>query len=317
MSDRQHIQFGSLLCSVEEDSGHWAEILAEVNGTPLFAPIDDSAIGLKIRFQERTDLSIRGNDELNLEPTSDGFVLDSDPLNIRLQLKAPCPEAIFEVKQPKMPREQLGFHIWLVTNRMLILLDRMLLHCAAIEMDGLVALFCGRRGAGKSTISISLAQAGATILAEDHVILRHVQGDYSISGCTSRVRVTAKTEEHLLPGQLKSAPLDVGGVDKKDFPAEQFYRSLPYIDRKPDLLLLSRVGEKFAVSDLPKSEALIQLMKVTGEMLRFSSHRDYETFFDTLAGFVQTVPTFSLELSPDLSHLGGLHEWLQQYPKRD
>lgn len=307
-----HFRLGSLLCRIEaEAASGWSKILADVNGTPLFQAGEEAVADLVIRFEERPDLPIRGADELRVEETEDGFLLESDPLNIRLENGPNQNSATLEVKQPSMAEEQLGFHFWLVTNRMLMLMDRMRLHCAAVEVDGLVALFCGRRGSGKSTLSVSLAQAGATILAEDHVILKQEQGEFFVSGCTSRVRVTAKTEEGLLNGRLSSAAVDVGGVPKKDFPAEQFFKSAPYIDRKPDLLFLSRVGERFAVNELSKKNALLGLMAVTGEMLRFSNGRDYESFVDSLSEFVGAVPTYSLELSPDLTQLPLLAEWLK------
>lgn len=212
-----------------------------------------------------------------------------------------------------MEREPLEFHFWVLSNRMLMLLDRMLLHCAAIEIDGQVCLFCGRRGAGKSTLSIHLARNGANLLAEDHVILRWQNGEYFVSGCTSRVRVTGKTEEYFLKDQLNSPAVDLGGVFKKDFPAERFYTASPYRDHRPDLLFMSRVGDSFSVAPLARKDALVQMMGITGEMLRFSNRHDYQSFLDPLAGLVASVPTFSLELSPDLSQLSRFDEWWQVY----
>ena len=135
------------------------------------------------------------------------------------------------IRQPEMERTPLSYHLWLIMNRILLLLDRMLLHTAAIALNGNVNLFCGHKGAGKSSISVALGQVGATILAEDHVVLhRKPDHNYVVSGCTSRMRVTAATEKSLLRDRLQQPAKPVGNVAKKEFPAEQFFLARPYQD---------------------------------------------------------------------------------------
>lgn len=319
MSENTHLlKLGSLLCRVTANPPRFAEVLSDVYGTPLLKSGEPTLdVQLEIRIVESPDLPIRGSDELQEEAIPGGFLFDSDPLNIRLQFTPSYPIAVFEVKQPAMLPDQLAFHLWLLSNRMLLRLDRMLLHTAAIEYGGRVSLFCGRRGAGKSTLSIALGKAGATILAEDHVILHQRESDYLVSGCTSRVRVTSKTEEHLLQGKLDAPAVDVGGIPKKDFPADRFFQSCPYEDRTPDLLFMTRVGEKFSVREISPQRALLGMMDVTGEMLRFRRKRDYDLFLDFLAGFVRSVQVFSLELSPDISELQQLPAWLRDFGSTD
>ena len=216
------------------------------------------------------------------------------------------------IHQPQMDSEPLKFHLWLVTNRILLLLDALLLHTAAIEINGNLNLFCGHKGAGKSTLSVFLGQNGANILAEDHVILRRRQQAFYASGCTLRMRVTAATEQHLLADQLTQAIMLDGDSPKKEFLADQFFQAMPHLERSPRRLFLNRVGQSFSVKRLSSQKALLQMLDTTGNMMRFTDQKDHDAFLGFLASFVGRVDCYSLELSPDLSQLSSVLDMLNE-----
>ena len=83
------------------------------------------------------------------------------------------------------------------------------------------SLFLGGKGAGKSTLCLALARAGATVLGEDHVLVRRAatawSGGFVVSGCDANMRLTAQTEEALLPQPPNGRKAWFGGVLKREF----------------------------------------------------------------------------------------------------
>ncbi len=63
----------------------------------------------------------------------------------------------------------------LFLNRM-SLLGGALIHCCGIELDGRAVLFCGRSGAGKSTTAGLWQQEGHTLMNDDRIVVRELDG---------------------------------------------------------------------------------------------------------------------------------------------
>lgn len=293
-------------------------MLADTYGSPLMDCIPTGErLELVIDINECPKLITNLSDTLTVSPTKNGHRIETDPITCDLDLSQHSDDqcnafATIEIHQAQMNATQLGYHLWLVSNRMLLLLDSLLVHIAAIEHNEEVNLFCGHKGAGKSTLSVFLAQAGAKILTEDHAILRRKNNEYLVSGCTSRMRVTANTEDFLLPNQLLHDAIQIGDMPKKEFFAEQFFSSKPYIEYKPKRLFLNHVGQTFSVQPLNKKEALLKMVDRTANMYRFADQNDYASFFGFLAEFVNNIDCYSLELSPDLSQLPLFLDWLNR-----
>lgn len=77
----------------------------------------------------------------------------------------------------------------------------LILHAAGVSVDGRGYCFAGASGAGKSTLAAAFAEAsGSTVLGEDNLILRYVDGRFWIFG----------TPWHLNPARCNplGAPLD-------------------------------------------------------------------------------------------------------------
>ncbi len=210
----------------------------------------------------------------------------------------------------KMAERDLKVHLSVVFFKILSLLDRLVLHAAAVAYRGSVSIFAGGKGAGKSTTSLYLARAGGTILGEDRVILRKDGARFFVSGCGDRARITAKTEEHFFSAPLNSAPLDVEGTLKKQFSAARFFPTAPYRDYPAARIFFNRVGARFRITDISKSEALLHLLRETGAWHRFVDGADHRRHLSYLRAAVEALPAFRLELSPELGDLEKLAGFL-------
>ena len=85
-----------------------------------------------------------------------------------------------------------------------------------------------------------------------------------------------------------------------------FFSSRAYEDFSAHALHFPRVGGRFALDSLKPQAALLRLLKYTSHLQRFASAADQDGFLDFLRGFVATVATHEVELSPDLGELDHL-----------
>ena len=225
--------------------------------------------------------------------------LDARPVRIRVR-----------VRQPELFRPALHVHFGVVLNKILYLMDYVVLHAAAVRVHDAVHVFVGEKGAGKSTICLGLARAGGTVLGEDHVILRRTGDGYLVSGGDERSRLTERTERHFFPETLPVPARDFAGTPKKEIRMGDFFSSRPYEDFQARALHFPRVGSRFALHPLKPQAALLLLMKYTSHLQRFTNGADQARFLDLIAGFIGTVATYQVELSPDLGDLERLHQAL-------
>lgn len=93
--DTYRLQLGSLNCRVESGQHELADVLSRVYGTPLSPEVNGSTPELTIRMEERVDRPIRGTDQLSVTPLEEGFLLESDPLDIDLQFSSGIPSPVF------------------------------------------------------------------------------------------------------------------------------------------------------------------------------------------------------------------------------
>lgn len=298
---REHLRsadicLGSLRCRVELDEDRWARMLSEVYGTSLAEPSTREPDGWIQIVVARPAAHRAVQDRLVVTATPSGYRLETDPLICEVQCREQPWRALVSVRQPDMRGDHLAYHFWLLFNRLLLLFDRVVMHAAAVEFEGSVALFCGPKGAGKSTLSLFLLQLGGTLVAEDHVVVHRRAADLSVSGCSGRLRVTADTERRLFPGRLPGTSIDVSGVPKKEFPASQFFRARPYEDFQPARLFFNHVGARFRVQALSRRETLLRLMHGTRDLQRLNARADYQQFVDVLAALAHAVPAVDLEL---------------------
>lgn len=307
----ERLRLGSLDCRISAGDPRYGSMLASVFGTSLEA-VDASVPSLaEIVIDEAGDPPAVPADRLTVCRRADGFDLETDPLVARVITGSSVSRIFFTVRQPGMREDWLAFHFWLVTNRLLLILNRIVLHAAALQFCGRVYLFAGPKGAGKSTLSVALARAGAVLLAEDHILLTRAAGEYLVSGVNARMRVTEKTERHFLPGRLTMKPILVSGTPKKEFPARDLFTVRAHEDFRPDALFFNRVGRRFHAAPLSKRDALLRLMKNTADLQRFSAAPDYAEYLEFLSTLANRLPAFDLEVKDSLEDLGELVEYLR------
>ncbi|HEX7023950.1 MAG TPA: hypothetical protein VF187_03945 [Gemmatimonadales bacterium] len=248
---------------------------------------------------------------MRLGGTADRPTLATEVLRAELRLDVRPARIRVVVRQPGISRFELRVHIAVVLNKLLFLMDHVVLHAAAVRLNGSVNLFVGEKGAGKSTICLGLARAGGTVLGEDHVILRRTGEGFLVSGGDERSRVTERTERHFFTEPLDVAPKDFAGTPKKEIRLGDYFSSRPYEDFPAHRLLFPAVTGRFRVQPLRAQPALLRLMKYTAQFQRFAGGPDQARFLEILSGFIGTVSAYEVELSHDLDDLGRLAEVLR------
>ena len=235
----------------------------------------------------------------------------TDALRAELEVDARPIKIRLSVRREDVPFPALCVHFGVIIHKLLLLMDRVILHAAAVRLHQVVHVFVGEKGVGKSTICLRLARAGGTVLGEDNVVLRRTPPGFLVSGGDQRSRVTAQTERHFFAEPLAVPARDFAGTMKKEIRLADFFNSRPFEDFPAHRLLFPRVTGRFQLRPLNPQSALLRLMAYNGHFQRFAGPADQVRFLDLLAGFIATVSAYELELSHDLNELDRLVEALQ------
>lgn len=223
------------------------------------------------------------------------------PLQIRLT-----------VRRADLAHFDLCVHLAVVLHKILFLLDRVVLHAAAVRIAGRVAIFIGDRGAGKTTTALALSRAGGTVLSEDHLILRRAGDGFLVSGCDERWRVDERTERHFFESPLPVEPSDYAGRMKKEVVVRPGVESLPYSDERPTQLFFLRAGSHFEVRPLARGVTVLRLMEAAGRLQRFVDADDRKRFLAMLSDFVPTITPWAMERSDNLADLEQLVDFMRE-----
>jgi hypothetical protein len=312
------IRFGSLTARLSCADPERGEDIARIFGTSLKSPTPEllARVEADIALAEPTraewsDRLLIPRDGMVLRHSDRHPEIHTERISVALDLAAFPARADFALFTPHPPHFDLCVHLAVVFHKLLFLMDRVVLHAAAVRLSGRVSVFLGARGAGKSTIALRLARAGGTVLGEDHLILKRSGGGFAVSGCDERARLDAKTERHFFDEPLPAEPVDFAGRLKKEIPAQQLFRSEPYTDGRADLLFFARPGTTFAIAPLRRRIALLKLMEAAGKLQRFVDPTDRGRFLAMLSDFVTTIQPYDLTLSDDLRELDGLVRFLE------
>ncbi|HVT40170.1 MAG TPA: hypothetical protein VHE78_14110, partial [Gemmatimonadaceae bacterium] len=142
------------------------------------------------------------SNSLRLGGTPERPTIATDALRAELALNTHPVDIRITVLRDDVPFPAMCVHFGVMVHKILFHLNRVILHAAAVEVDGEVCLFVGDKGAGKSTTCLALARAGGTVLGEDQVVLLKSRTGYLVSGGDDRSRVTERTERHFFPAPL-------------------------------------------------------------------------------------------------------------------
>jgi hypothetical protein len=207
------------------------------------------------------------------------------------------------------PRDQVPDFVehYVVMNLRALLrrLGRFQLHGAAATIGNRTIVLLGDKGSGKSTLSLALARAGGTVLADDQLIL-HVSDAVDgvrISGVEGALRVTAETERHFFAEPLPYEPREFAGTMKKEVPLRELVSAAPGTDAEPTICYFPRVGHEFAIVPVNRAVALQRILETVTPLHRFVGPSDQLGFVRAITTFVGSVETFDLMLSPDLHDL--------------
>jgi hypothetical protein len=302
------LRFGSFSGRLQSEREEYTGALALVFGVGLhpLTPALDAARQFELDIEDSSGAGgtapVRPN-YLQLGGTPVRPTITTDALEAVLHLDRQPVRIRIAVLRDDVPFAAMCVHFGVVLHKILFHLDRVILHAAAVELDGIVSLFVGDKGAGKSTTCLALARAGGTVLGEDQVVLRRSGQGYLVSGSDERSRVTERTERHFFAEPLTVPARDFAGTMKKEVRMGDYFRSAPFRDFSPHRLLFPRVSGRFLLNPLKAQQALLRMMASNGHFQRFEGARDQAAFLDFLAGFIASVTCYELSLSDDLSDL--------------
>jgi hypothetical protein len=237
------------------------------------------------------------------------YVVATDALTLRLFRGASPEMAYVFVRDGARGSDRLAVHLSVALHRMLFAMGRVYLHAAAVKLGDRTTVFAGAASAGKSTLSLRLGTAGATVLADDHVVVRRDTVGFLVSGCDHTARVTKKTEGFLFAEPLATPEIEVNGVVKREVSIRDLAASEPFVDAVPGRLAFVRLGERLSISAVSRGAAVTELLAMTRRSHRFAGPADYVAHLEFFSGFVEALETFAIELSPDLRELDRVVEW--------
>lgn len=240
----------------------------------------------------------------------DTWRIESEVLTMHLGFSETAPQILLYSHRHMLERLAWRVHVSVVFHKMLLLFGRIYLHAGAVRGHDGASAFVAEKWSGKSTICMWLGRAGATILSDDHIVVRQTDSCFQVSGCEAVARVTAATEAMLFSTPLSIAARDFAGVLKKEFRVGDVFDALPYADVPLRRIFFPRVGTQWHIKPLARQATLARLLAATRASHRFADAKDYARHLDYFSTLVRGVEAFDLELTPDLMELNRLVEFL-------
>jgi hypothetical protein len=311
---QRHIQIGSFSARAFFESRADAVVLNEMFKETVRAP-NATPVHAEIFWRHaptRESFTVISPDRLRVAQIEQStWQVESELLSARLKVAPPLIKIFLESYPHTLPPLEWRVHVSTVFHKLLMLLGRVYLHAGGVQMkDGAYALV-GEKGSGKSTTCLQLGRAGATILSDDHILIRRSEDEFYASGCEQVARVTAETEAALIPQTLTMEPRDFAGTLKKEFAVSDWFKAMPYCDVPLRKIFFPHVGTRWQVRELSTLKLTARLLETTHSSYRFANKEDYARHLAYFSALAQSVEGFEIELSPDLSELTHLVTFLQ------
>ncbi len=177
-------------------------------------------------------------------------------------------------------------------------------HAGLVAIDGSAVLLGGPGGAGKSTVSLCCLLDGFSYLSDDYVALEALtDGTFVGHGLYATARV--------VPDHLKRFPQLHSQALKGTRPEEDknvvqlaaHFSNQLKSSARIRALVLPRVcdGQETIIRPATKTEALLRL--APSSVLQLPLGKSGRDSFDHLARMIESVPTFWMELGPDLGEI--------------
>ena len=310
------LRLGSLTACLDAPTSLGGDI-AYIFGTSLKPPTSD------LLTRVDADIVVRESDEDDGSAPRvppDGMVvrhgqpvslIHTEALSVTIDHARTPVQVLVRVLPGERSHYDLCVHLAVVFHKILFLLDRVVLHAAAVRIAGRVAIFIGDRGAGKTTTALALSRAGGTVLGEDHLILRRSADGFLVSGCDERWRVDERTERHFFDSPLPLEPADYAGRLKKEVAVRPGTGSQPFTDERPAQLFFMRAGSRFDITPIARGVTALRLMEAAGKLQRFVDADDRLRFLAMVSDFVATITPYALQRSDDLGDLDQLIDFLR------
>lgn len=222
------------------------------------------------------------------------------------------PNILIYVREPQYSHEAFHGHVFEIIHKILFMFRMFYMHAAAIEWSGRVSAFIGDRGSGKSTICMRLAKEGAAIISDDHIVFKRNRARFLVSGCEEIGRVTRKTEDAIFGKRLNIKAGRYGGVLKKQILLADYFECAHFKDFQINDLFFSRIGDKFGIVPISKSEAVLGLIETTRPFFRFNRMEDYAEYLTYFSELTAKTHTYDLTLTRDLNDLDQLAVFLER-----
>jgi len=312
MLSRARLRIGALILDAEAAATRYLDRLAAIYEAPPI-PRDERPAGLEVEIVERPGL--RGIPEVPADgivvrrPHDDAEV-HTEAISMRLDRRAAAPRATIIVRHPEIPEYDLAVHLSVISAKLLALIGFVRLHAAASVLGPGAFVFVGDKGSGKSSITMAMGRAGATVLADDDVVVRRDEGRLIASGCDETIRMTAGTESHFFPEPLPVPPAPSGGELKKEIRADSLFPSRPYHEEPVEAVLFPRVSGSLELVPMTRGRAVLALLGATRTVLRFGGAEDHRHYLGLLDGLLAGVRAYDLRLAPDLGQLDELADRL-------
>src|ERR1051326_5802046 len=116
--------------------------------------------------------------------------------------------------EPEAGKSDEDLRIFLLSSALGALLHQragLILHAAAVAVEGEAILFCGPSGAGKSTLVAALARAGYPLISDDVCVIESDESSRpSVASDGRRLKLWADAIEGLAFGAGRDAPVRPG-----------------------------------------------------------------------------------------------------------
>lgn len=308
--------FGSAVVRVVADRPSYAEAVLKIirrqRGASAAPVVQSPTIEIFVRGVDSpplsSDVSLPADDLVVHTPkaaqefVTEAVTVDVDPSH-RIAVRV----------SPGFSRYEVRVQLTVPLYKALLYLGFLHLHAAAVEFYGHVNVFMGGRGAGKTSLSLAFASAGAVILGEDGVVFRQLADRFVVSGAHGILRVLPDTEAHFFTQPLNIAPQFFGGREKKELSVADRFTALPNVDRPVDRLFFPRVGRELRVHPLSRSETVFRLIETIRDDHRFGDAHESREMLQYVSALAHDLPAFDVELSP---RLGDLNGFVEQFASR-
>ncbi len=258
------------------------------------------------------DLPVQDNSVALWEYLENGVVtLFTGRFRIFISKKAKPVKIVIYIREPLYSHNAFVDHLFEVIHKILFMFGRFYIHASAVKWNDRISAFLGDRGSGKTTTCLKLAQEGAQIISDDHILLKKTRNKFFVSGCEETGRVTGKTEKSILQRSLSEKPISYNGVLKKEILLKYFFDCVHYKDFPIHDIFFINIGDIFRISSISKQDAVINFIEKTKPFFRSNRTEDLNDYLTYFSQLVNQVGVFKLTLTTNLEDLNKLVSFLK------